>query len=461
MNIFLRNIFFLGVLLWVLVVVSCNDNSVAKTSYTDKRNFGEIREINIGSQVWMAENLDVSTFSNGDSIVEAKSDEEWWAYSNSGTPAWCYFVKNTLDSGELTWKYYTNDSDDKKIAGRLYNWFAVNDSRGLAPAGWHVPSDLEWDSLVNYTGGRNVAWARLKSTTDWPEYECGTNSSGFEAIPNGMRGRNVSSETNRAVWWSSSVIENDVARSFTLGYQYNHVTYSRKGDGLSVRCVKDSPFRSQTKGSEQVNSRESNLTADESLSTKLREVKIGDQIWSTTNLDVACFKNGDSIPEAKTLSQWSAFGNAMEPVCCYYNFDISKGKIYGRLYNWYAIKDPRGLAPEGWHVPSNEEWRELANYLGEGAAIKMRSKGRNPKPGFAFIPASNSSNFSGPPGGTLIGGGSGRAYFEGDGGSCLFWSSSELNSRVAGRFELWDWIPDLRYSEVSGSMGCSVRCVRD
>jgi uncharacterized protein (TIGR02145 family) len=84
-----------------------------------------------------------------------------------------------------------------------------------------------------------------------------------------------------------------------------------------------------------------------------QQIKIGTQIWATRNLDASTFRNGDTIPEAKTDEEWKAAGNDKKPAWCYYNNDPANGKKYGKLYNYYAVKDKRGLAPEGWHIPSD------------------------------------------------------------------------------------------------------------
>jgi uncharacterized protein (TIGR02145 family) len=106
-----------------------------------------------------------------------------------------------------------------------------------------------------------------------------------------------------------------------------------------------------------------------------QEIKIGPQIWATKNLDVITFRNGDTIPEAKTNEEWKKAGEEGKPAWCYYDNDPENGKKYGKLYNWYAVNDPRGLAPKGWHVPSDAEWIVLIDYLGgeEVAGTKMKS----------------------------------------------------------------------------------------
>lgn len=105
-------------------------------------------------------------------------------------------------------------------------------------------------------------------------------------------------------------------------------------------------------------------------------VAIGGQVWMTKNLNVATFRNGDPIPQVKTDEEWEKAGQNQQPAWCYYNNDSAKGTKYGRLYNWYAVTDPRGLAPKGYHIPSNYEWKELIYFLGGEslAGKKMKSK---------------------------------------------------------------------------------------
>jgi uncharacterized protein (TIGR02145 family) len=97
---------------------------------------------------------------------------------------------------------------------------------------------------------------------------------------------------------------------------------------------------------------------------KLGEVKIGNQVWAATNLDVVVFRNGDTIPEIRSAEEWKKAGEEGRPAWCYYENDGEKWRKFGRMYNWHAVNDPRGLCPEGWHVPSNEEWITLETYYG-------------------------------------------------------------------------------------------------
>lgn len=132
-----------------------------QTSLAEKTNLiikdvnlvvNQINEVKIGNQIWMAQNLNVSRFRNGDSIPHAKSAEDWEKAGKEQKPAWCY---------------YNNEPTNESRYGKLYNWYAVNDPRGLAPEGWHIPSDLEWKQLTDYIGGNVMAGKKLKSTKGW------------------------------------------------------------------------------------------------------------------------------------------------------------------------------------------------------------------------------------------------------------------------------------------------------
>jgi uncharacterized protein (TIGR02145 family) len=183
--------------------------------------------VNIGSQIWMVNNLDVSHYRNGDPIPQAQNIDEW---DDLTTGAWCYFDMNT-ENGR---KY-----------GKLYNWYAVNDTRGLAPKGWHIPSKDEWVSLTDYLGGKDIAGGKMRSLQYWESPNAdATNSSGFSGMPGGLlffRGiyTDLGSSGN---WWSSTEEGPETAYCLALvnnsGSIGNQISYN-KNFGLSVRCIKD------------------------------------------------------------------------------------------------------------------------------------------------------------------------------------------------------------------------------
>jgi uncharacterized protein (TIGR02145 family) len=219
--------------------------------------------VTIGTQVWMTANLDVSTFRNGDPIPEAKTDEEWERAGKLKQPAWCY---------------YDNDPKNGVKYGKLYNWYAVNDLRGLAPVGYHVPTDAEWTTLKKFLGDDAVK--KMKSTIGWENWtedlECtncknwnaeyrkktachvckdtrvhgtkahsgsGTNSSGFSGLPGGYRHDygTFFYLGNYGYWWSASEYLTGNAYYRGLGRNYGFLgrNNSNKEEGFSVRCLRD------------------------------------------------------------------------------------------------------------------------------------------------------------------------------------------------------------------------------
>ncbi len=187
------------------------------------------------------------------------------------------------------------------------------------------------------------------------------------------------------------------------------------------------------------------------------EVVIGAQTWTTTNLNVDKFRNGDIIPEAKNEAEWNAAGGGT-PVWCYYLYSVDSGAKYGKLYNWHAVNDSRGLAPAGWHVPSNAEWTVLTTYLGgeDVAATKMKNTcGWTSE---SWNKGTNTSGFSGLPGGSLIGGGS---IFQNIGEQSFHWSSSQASNGNAWFRALNSANPKAYTSEGGWNVGMSVRCVKD
>ena len=222
------------------------------------------QDITIGTQVWTSKNLDVSTFRNGEPIPEAKSKEEWSKAGDNKTAVFCY---------------YEYDSKNGKVYGKLYNWYAVNDSRGLAPKGYHIPSDAEWTILTDKLGGEDLAGEKLKSKQGWmkicpdcadwtesyrnqvPCHTCknsravktteiikigGEKYSGFNAVAGGEwdnKYKFFSGMSRVGHWWSSSEEFNrsDDAWNRSLFYADKKVGRFRyyKSYGFSVRCMRD------------------------------------------------------------------------------------------------------------------------------------------------------------------------------------------------------------------------------
>jgi uncharacterized protein (TIGR02145 family) len=185
-------------------------------------------EVKIGNQVWTNKNLEVSTFRNGEAIPEAKNAEEWVKAGANETAAFCY---------------YAYDSKNDKVYGKLYNWYAVNDGMGLAPKGYHIPSDAEWTILTDFLGGEPIAGEKMKSITGWSNSGSGNKSSGFNGLPGGYckYGGNFGSRTDCGYFWSSSEFYTSDAWYRNLYFRYTRVNRGDSGKdyGMSVRCLKD------------------------------------------------------------------------------------------------------------------------------------------------------------------------------------------------------------------------------
>lgn len=185
--------------------------------------------VTIGDQIWMAENLKVTRYRNGDPIALVTGSTAWAGLS---TGAYCWYNNDAAANG--------------RTYGALYNWFAVNDSRNIAPPGWHVPTEAEREILDKYLGGASVAGGKLKEagTAHWAEPNTGaTNESGFTGLPAGYR---VSSGgfTNLHLFtyfWSST--ERDAGTAWRRPLKYNSTVvdpwYSDKRTGFSIRLIKD------------------------------------------------------------------------------------------------------------------------------------------------------------------------------------------------------------------------------
>ena len=195
----------------------------------------------------------------------------------------------------------------------------------------------------------------------------------------------------------------------------------------------------------------STLNKEDSL---LESVKIGTQIWTTKNLDVNTYRNGDTIRHASTQQEWQDAASKGEGAWCYYNHDPKNGEVYGKLYNWHAVKDSRILAPSGYHIPSDLEWSLLTEYLGgeEIAGFKMKSTSGWYDNGNG----DNSSGFNGLPGGYCGAGGFSQIT-----GFGYWWSSSEDNTGGAWFRFLVNFNTKVGRYASDKQAGFSVRCLRD
>lgn len=228
--------------LFIILACSCTDDKVSPKNKPDTQANGDTRNtalrkldiavmdsmVRIGNQIWMLRNLDVTKFRNGDPIFEAKTNPEWQKRGNEEKPVF---------------GYYQNKANQAQKTGNIYNWYAVQDPRGLCPHGWRVPTQKDWQDLIDYLGGKEQAGSLLKNIEGWGGDGNGNNLSGFAALPGGFRGYDGISYSvgYMARWWTSTEQSEFFAHGFDINYDQTSINPSigYKQDGFSVRCIKE------------------------------------------------------------------------------------------------------------------------------------------------------------------------------------------------------------------------------
>ncbi len=225
----------------LIVLITCSENPTE--SNNNEVETGTIRDVEghvykvvkIGKQWWMAENLRATQYRNRDWIINVTGSNSW--SENHSTGAYCN---------------YDNDYNNAATYGMLYNWYTVVDGRNIAPPGWHVPTDEDWQKLENYLGKNTIAGGKMKSTGTvqagdglWEEPNNGaTNESGFTALPGGYRSWNgeFGGLGYSSYFWSSTETSSGTAYSrymFNDSSNVHNYDSSVKQAGFSIRCVKD------------------------------------------------------------------------------------------------------------------------------------------------------------------------------------------------------------------------------
>ena len=374
-------------------------------------------DVIIGTQTWTGCNATVATYRDLTPIPYVDDATTWAALT---TGAWCYV--NGDPSTEATY-------------GKLYNWYAVNDPRGIAPTGYYVPLDSEWTALISQLGGTGVAGGKMKEVglCHWTTPNTNaTNTSQFTGLPGGTRNFNGSyfGIGINGYWWSST--EYNASSAWYRDLRYNDGTSNRSSGnkvvGLSLRFIKNLPCS---------------------------DVNINGQIWTGCNLDVSTYNNGDPIPYEPNATNWS---NLTTGAWCWQANDSAIGVVYGKLYNWHAINDPRGIAPSGYHVPTVAEWETLIASLG-GAAV---AGGKLKEIGTAHwnLPNTGATNSSGF---TAFGGGliNTTGGFGNFGNSGMFWTSTPYGSGDATYYLLRTTTTDILQGTDQRKFGLSVRLVKN
>jgi len=217
---------FLVLVLLIYFLTDWNAKSMAQSNIT-------YSEVKIGEQIWMVQNLNVSTFRNGDPIKQITDPKDWVRAFKKREPAWCYYLFN---------------SELGPIIGKLYNYHAVRDPRGLAPEGWRIPNYIDFSLLRDYLGNHvTVVEKKLKATGGWAENGNGNNLTGFSALPGGAI-NNKGEFINlgyEGYWWIFKHGDKTNGDTFRLVYDAIKVSHNSMfpdyvhGNGFSVRCIKE------------------------------------------------------------------------------------------------------------------------------------------------------------------------------------------------------------------------------
>lgn len=183
--------------------------------------------VKIGNKIWMAENLKTKKYRTGDNVLNFSGNNDWGFYTIG---SFCV---------------YGNSEPHLATYGLLYNWYAINDGRNIAPEGWHVATDAEWSDLMAVLGGTAFAGSKIKETRQsvWSAIEYATNTSGFSGLPGGMRqssGSFTGLNTN-AAWWTSTENSGTYGWYWSVNNVSNLLTrdFFNKNTGFAIRCVKD------------------------------------------------------------------------------------------------------------------------------------------------------------------------------------------------------------------------------
>jgi len=220
----------------LLITGSCkndekNDPIVIKPAIVKDADGNKYSSVKIGTQEWMVENLRTTKYNDGTLIPFLSNDDDW---KSASTGAFCIYDSTVVVSDQATYGY-------------LYNWYAVNSDK-LCPAGWHVPTTNDWNTLVNHLGGEGTAGGKMKKagTSYWRSPNLGaSNESGFTAIPGGCRwGTNGIFESLQILgnYWVAEDKDSYYAYLFRMEYNTNTASvagYGTKKNGFSVRCMKD------------------------------------------------------------------------------------------------------------------------------------------------------------------------------------------------------------------------------
>ena len=201
-----------------------NPATAQPTDYPVMAQSADLPAVQIAGLWWMQENLSLTRYQNGDSIPDGTADHAAWAQLSTGA-----------------WAYPDSQAALRRSFGLLYNWYAVNDPRGLCPTGWRLPTHDEWTALTHALGGETKAGAVLKARQGWLPALAGRDEKDFRGLPAGFRGSDgtYGGLGAYAYWWSSTGSGiNGAWGRFVDGTQSGiFMMDGYKRSAFSVRCV--------------------------------------------------------------------------------------------------------------------------------------------------------------------------------------------------------------------------------
>ena len=341
-------------------------------------NYGSLVDIDgnvyktvwINNARWMAENLRTTRYADGTPITHITDNGQW---SGASQGAW-------------STPYNSTDPYVIRSQGRLYNWYAATSWRNPCPNGWHVPTDDEWNQLLDSQpfddDGNSQAARTLKTAAQgyWTptgnSYYDGVNWTGFSAISTGSRQANGSftGQNEWGWWWTSSVDQYNLAIGRGMGYGQLNVQADNtdKTKGFALRCMQDP---TPTFDLYQVGPGVDDVDGNHYPSVILNN----GQEWMAANLRTTHYRDGAPIPEVTQNQGQGGWWYNNDPARCYWQNDPANAGL-GMIYNGAAAREPR-VCPAGWHVPSDGEWHALALFLDPGAVSDITEPVESPSAG--------------------------------------------------------------------------------
>jgi len=417
---------------------SSSSSEVRYGTLKDSRDGKTYKTVTIGSQTWMAENLNFETDSS-------------FCYNNEGS--------NCTKYGRLyRWAAAVGKSESECGYGYTCSLPSGN-IQGVCPSGWHLPSQTEWKALLTAVGDSSTAGRVLKSTSGWNGNGTGTDAFGFSAFPAGERenGGKFDYEGYFALFWSSTEDDSNNAYYMRLLFHFNTASLNNNNKyyGFSVRCVKDEEIESSSscKTASTDNCVYGSLTDSRDGQT-YKTVTIDSQTWMAENLNYRvdssfCYKNeGSNCTKYGRLYRWAAAVGKSESKCGGgHTCSLPSGNI-------------RGVCPSGWHLPSSDEWNILFTAVGGKSTAAKVLKSMYGWPDYEDIYRSGTDafGFSALPAGDRC---LGDDYRNG-GYVAYFWTSTEANKNYNSYSIEMSYDGDAGSLRADGKdMGYSVRCVRD